>query len=197
MNNSTTCLRPHTSAVECLLTQYIQNRKTNFVKCLFSIFVKIPIANFSLIVSIEQVRAGLTIWYHPIAVITQHYPISIIQLPSLITQHYPQVSQVRQIIKIVLRDAIGYCYCYFNGLQFTPFSIITQQTSIKHTQYLLLNHKRISYQINVPINLITICKRHRTSLPKEMQQSCLLAMEEQYLKIPQHAKIFKMSCYKI
>ena len=100
-------------------------QKDKFRKMFIFNILKIPIANFSLIVSIEQVRAGLTIWYHPIAVITQHYPISIIQLPSLITQHYPQVSQVRQIIKIVLRDAIGYCYCYFNGLQFTPFSIIT------------------------------------------------------------------------
>lgn len=35
---------------------------------------------------------GLPNWCHSIALITQHYPINTIPVPSLVAQYYPQLS---------------------------------------------------------------------------------------------------------
>ena len=57
---------------------------------------------------------------------------------------------------------------------------------------MLLNHQRISYLTNVPINCATAYKGHHVSLPIEEERYGMLAMEEQELKSVPQAKTFKI-----
>ena len=121
-----------------------------------------------------------------------NYSISIILMP----QDYPELlwNMSDQIFDRVWLLCESFFYIFpFTPLLLNKIFAIMKQTQVKHIYHLWLNHNRISYWINVPINLAMDCKGQKISLSREGGKSSLVAKKEQNWKSMLEAKITKIS----